>query len=286
MGVRRSGRMSRNATVAVGCVGLLSALVTLCGCSELGAAADSGLGGGSSAEARELLRDVADVLVASGSSQARTAMQMVSGGTRITIYAEGGFDYVRRMGELRVTLPMEESEPVTELFVPGALYMKNRGAGVPADKWVRINTADLPDGNLVTGGATDPITAAELLRGVQQATDLGLTEIDGEKLWHYRGITDIAAAAAAAAQPSRDQLTAAVGGFADTAVAFDAYLDRDGLLRKVRHHFSFANGDSGPPEGIDVVSTTALYDFGSPVRIVMPARDDIYSGTVGTNAGM
>jgi uncharacterized protein len=40
-----------------------------------------------------------------------------------------------------------EQRPITELLAPGALFMKNRGAGVPPDKWVRIDT-----GTRGTGG--------------------------------------------------------------------------------------------------------------------------------------
>ncbi len=68
---------------------------------------------------------------------------------------------------------MDGHRPITELLTPGALYMKNRGAGVPDGKWVRIDTTALKDGNLVTGGVTDPMAAAELLRGASDVTYAG-----------------------------------------------------------------------------------------------------------------
>ena len=241
--------------------------LAVCGCSRTGAAAQRH-------DVREIIRQAADVLVAAGSSQAATAMQMASGGTRITLHGEGGFDYARRLGELRITLP--EGRPVTELFVPGELYMKNRGAGVPADKWVQVDVTTLPDGNLVTGGATDPITAAELLRGVAHAADLGESEVNGERLRHFRGVTDIAAAAERASGEWREQLAVAVGGFTEQDVPFDAYFDEHGLLREVRHQFSFARGT----EGVAVASTVTLYDFGTPVRIVLPEPGEVYAGAV------
>ena len=57
---------------------------------------------------------------------------------------------------------------------------------------------------------------------------------------------------------------------------FDAYLDDEGLLRKVRHRFSFAM--EGPP--VPVVSTMLLYGFGAPVSVQLPPRSDIYTGMV------
>ncbi|GAA1932804.1 lipoprotein [Streptomyces sodiiphilus] len=284
MVVRQHGRTGRNAVVAAGCAGLLLALLAVSGCSEQGAAADSGGGAVTRAEPQEVLRQAADVLAGTGSSQARTAMRMASGGTRITLHGEGGFDYTRGVGELLVSLPNQE-EPVTELFVDGALYMKNRGAGVPADKWVRLETAELSDGNLVTGGATHPMAAAELLRGVQQAAELGTKEVDGEILWRYQGVTDIAVAAEAAQGRAGEQLAAAIGGFMDTAVPFEAYVDGNGLLRKVRHRFRFASSSAGFPDGIDVVSTVTVYGFGTPVRVALPEPGDIYAGTIGASVG-
>ncbi|WP_243744759.1 hypothetical protein [Streptomyces hainanensis] len=255
-----------------GCVGLLSAVLTsaVSGCSGTGAAAD----GAARRQAAEAVRQVPEVLAESGSSQATTDMRMASGGTWITIHGEGGFDYAERRGLLRIALP--EGEPVTEVFVAGELYMKNRGAGVPSDKWVRVDVTTLPDGNVVTGGATDPITAVELLRGVSYAADLGFTEVDGETLRHYRGVTDIAAAAEAAPGAAGEQLAAAVDGFTDTEVPFDAYLDDQGLPRKIRHQFSFARGG----ESVDVASTVLLYDFGAPVRVELPDPGQVYTGTI------
>ncbi|MDT0305584.1 hypothetical protein RM780_01205 [Streptomyces sp. DSM 44917] len=293
MAVRRRGA-GRGAAGVLGALALgLAAVLGCSGCSGTGAAAEDGAAGGAAEgpgegevrrdaraqegqEAREAVRRVADRLAGAGSSQARTAMQMASGGTRVTLHGEGGFDYAGRVGELRVTLP--EGRTVTEVFTPGRLYMKNRGAGVPPEKWVQVETAALPDGNLVTGGATDPVTAAALLRGVRSAEDLGLAEVDGRRLRHYRGVTDIGDAARAAPDAeARRQLTAALGGFTESRVPFDLYVDAEGLPRKVRHHFSFAGDDRRP---IDVASTVLLHDFGTPVDVTLPQPSDVYAGAV------
>ncbi len=207
-------------------------------------------------------------------------MEMATGGTRVTIRGEGGVDFKNRMGQLLVLLPAdaagkEEHQPITELLVPGALYMKNRGAGVPADKWVRVDTTTLADGNLVTGGATDPLAAAELLRGAQEVTYVGETELAGEKVRHYQGTTDIGRAAQSASPAVKGALEAAAKGFSTDTVPFDAYLDRQGRLRKVRHRFTYVNNGV-----IDVSSTTLLYGFGTPVTVVLPASKDIYAGKI------
>lgn len=156
--------------------------------------------------------------------------------------------------------------------------MKNRGAGVPADKWVRVDTGTLSDGNLVTGGATDPFAAAEVLRGARTAELVGETEIDGTQVRHYRGTADLTTASRAASEGNRAPLRAAAEGFATARVPFDAYLDDDGRIRKVRHRFSFVNG--ARQGTIAVTSTTLLYDFGVPVTVRLPRPEDIYAGKI------
>ncbi|UNO40551.1 hypothetical protein [Streptomyces sp. MST-110588] len=234
------------------------------------------------------VRGSADALVRAGSSRVRTAMETASGGTRVAIRGAGAYDYRTTTGRLGVVLPDPAGagsgghRPITEILTPGALYMKNRGAGVPPDKWVRVDTGTLADGNLVTGGATDPLAAAELLRGAREVTYEGRERLDGVPVRHYRGSTDIGAAARAASPGTRSALAAAEKGFTTDVVPFDAYLDDAGRLRKVRQRFRFANGSS---QGTLVTSTTTLYDFGTPVAVGLPDDRDIYTGKIASGGG-
>ncbi|MFJ8542946.1 hypothetical protein ACIRFH_13200 [Streptomyces sp. NPDC093586] len=272
----RRGRKA-GATSVVGAVVGVGLAAT--GCSGQGAAAQDPRSG----DPVRVLHRAADRLVAAGSSKARTAMEMASGGTRVTIRGEGVYDFRERLGRLKVKLPQDPAgtsghRPITELLTPGALFMKNRGAGVPDDKWVRVATATLSDGNLVTGGATDPFAAAEVLRGTRTATYVGRTEVAGTAVRHYRGTADLARAARDASDGNRAALSAAAEGFATAEVPFDAYLDDAGRIRKVRHRFSFANRQGGGT--VAVASTTLLYDFGAAVRVRLPEDEDIYAGRI------
>ncbi|MEU8891286.1 hypothetical protein [Streptomyces sp. NPDC048442] len=247
---------------------------TTAGCSGGGAVAEDRRGG----DPGGTVRRAADVVLRAGSAgDVRTAMEMAAGGTRVTIRGTGNYDFRGRSGQLRVLLPtgpagQQEHRPMVEVFAPGALFMKNRGAGVPADKWVRIETASLSDGNLVTGGATDPLAAVELLRGAREVSYVG--EENG--LRHYRGVADLGRAARAATAELRGPLGAAAKGLFGKGVAFDAYLDDLGRVRKVRHRFSFVNAG----KAVAVTSTTGLEGFGRPVRIVLPPVKDIYLGKI------
>ncbi|MFI1166058.1 hypothetical protein ACH4UM_21160 [Streptomyces sp. NPDC020801] len=263
---------------------VLAAGLVLCacatGCSGSGAAAEDARAAG---DPVRTLREAPDALLRAASSKARTAMEMATGGTRVTIRGEGGYDFRGQLGKLTVVLPQDpagsvEHRPITELLAPGALYMKNRGAGVPADKWVRVDTATLSDGNLVTGGATDPFAAAEVLRGTRTATYVGRTEVAGAAVLHYRGTADLALAARSATAAGAAALKAAAKGFATTDVPFDVYLDEQGRIRKLRQRFVFVNGQRQGT--VAVFSTTLLYAFGTPVAVTLPRPKDIYAGLI------
>ncbi|MFE1247192.1 hypothetical protein [Streptomyces sp. NPDC058735] len=277
---RQRERWRGRTGAAVAAAGVATAVgIGAGGCAGGAAVAGDARGG----DAVVALREAADRLVEAGSSQARTSMEMAAGGTRVTIRGAGVYDYRERLGRLRVLLPQDPAgtaghRPITELLAPGALFMKNRGAGVPPDKWVRLETGTLSDGNLVTGGATDPFTAAEVLRGTRSATYVGRTEVAGAGVRHYRGTADLGDAAGRASKGNAGALRAAAKGFATARVPFDAYLDDEGRIRKVRHRFSFVNGRQKSP--VAVASTTLLYDFGAPVRVRLPDEDDIYAGRI------
>ncbi|MEU6808920.1 hypothetical protein ABZ920_07920 [Streptomyces sp. NPDC046831] len=275
----RAGSRTRRGAGGTALAAGLVVCVCATGCSGGAAAEDAR----AASDPVRTLRGAADALLRAGSSQARTSMEMAAGGTRVTIRGEGAYDFRRQLGRLTVVLPQDpagvpEYRPITELLAPGALFMKNRGAGVPADKWVRVDTATSSDGNLVTGGATDPLTAAEVLRGTRAATYLGRTEVAGTAVRHYRGTADLALAAEHASAAAAAALEAAAKGFATAEVPFDVYLDDAGRVRKIRQRFSFVNGQRRGT--VAVVSTTLLYGFGTPVTVRLPRPDDIYAGRI------
>lgn len=289
--VAQQGRRTDGGVLAVAVAGLVFCVA---GCSVVRAGAENPRPGvddarpaaegvPSGAASAAVLRGAAAALERAGSARTRTSMEMATGGTRVTIHGEGVYDFARRWGRLTVSLPKDpagadEHRPITELLAPGALYMKNRGAGVPADKWVRVDTATLSDGNLVTGGATDPFAAAELLRGVRTATYVGRTEVAGTPVLHYRGTADLGLAARSASKGNREVLLAAAKGFATAEVPFDVYLDDEGRIRKLRNRFSFVNGHRSG--AVAVASTMLLYDFGVPARVRLPEAGDIYAGKI------
>jgi hypothetical protein len=227
----------------------------------------------------------------------RTTVESAVGGTRLPIRGSGVYDFAGRLGRLRLVFPNDasgtpEHSPITELLAPSVLFMLGRGAGIPPDKWLRADTDTIADGNLVSGGATDPLLAAELLRGTRTVTASRVERLHGATVRHFRGTTNVGLAARAVyAAPSGAQgaLAAAAGGLADPTAPFDAYLDRWGRLRMVRYRFLVRDegqpgreGAAGAPRTVSVLSTTELYDFGAHAAVDLPESADIYPGAIGS----
>jgi hypothetical protein len=273
-------RRRRRAAAAVAGIGVAAGLVGVTACSGGSAGAEDRL----PADPRSAVAQAADALVRAGTSRVRTTMVVTGDGAPRTITGSGAFDYGRQLGEVTVVLPPGAAEPgpVTEVFAPGALYMRNRGDGVPEDKWVRVDTTRLADGDLVTGGATDPLTAARLLAGVRSVAALGEERVQGARVRHYRGTTDLAAAASAAAPAVRGPLEAAARDFATTAVPFDAYLDDQGRLRQIREVFSYVAAGG---RRMTVTATTTVYGFGASASIALPPAADSYPGLIVSPGG-
>ncbi|WP_436786086.1 hypothetical protein [Yinghuangia sp. YIM S10712] len=266
------------------CIGALG--LTGCGGGE-----DAGpTGGAESAEAVAAVKAAAATTVEAGSSRTRTTMTMQSGDRTVVLTGEGLFDYRKRIGTVSVQVPedsgAEAKGPLQEIVTPEALYMKNASPDVPPDKWVRIDMQGLADGNLVSGGSTDPTTSFEILRGVNDDVSyLGTKDFGGTQVRHYKGTLDLKKAHDATPENLRAPLAAALKSFSSGTIPFEVYLDEQGRLRRVQEEFNLASAGAGGKAGkqtAKVVSAAELYDFGVPVDVQPPRPEELYVSPTAT----
>ncbi|MER7772185.1 hypothetical protein [Kitasatospora sp. NPDC096140] len=256
-----------------------------------GAAGCTGSGGGSSdqqsnapdqlaADPLTAVRNAADITGRTGSAHTATELVTESAEKKASFSGTGGYDYVKRIGRLEVQVPpgAATTGKIVEVVLPGTVYLQNSGAKVPEGKWVKLDVRQLPDGNLVSSGATDPASAAGALRGAQKADAVGTETVDGVALHHYRGTLDLAKAADATGGRGGDGLRMGAQTFTVKEVPYDAWLDDQGRLHKVVEVFTFAGvaGSKEAKDQVKVTSTTALADFGKPVEAAEPSASDIY----------
>lgn len=260
--------------------------VTLTACGGGGAGHEAGSSADQlSADPLTAVRSAADITGRTGSVQAVTELTTESGEKKAVFNGTGGYDYVKRIGRLEITVPpgAATTGKIVEVVLPGTVYLQNSGAKIPEGKWVKLDIRQLPDGNLVSSGATDPASAAGALRGAQQAELVGSETAGGVELKHYKGVLDLAKAAEATGGRGGDGLRMAAQTFTVKEIPYEVWLDGQGRLHKVVQTFSFAGvaGSKQPKDQVRVVSTLALSEFGKPVQAVEPAPADIYSMQAG-----
>jgi hypothetical protein len=225
-----------------------------------------------------------------------------------TMHGTGFFDFSRSVGQMDLSTAKGSVQEVltpAELFVrtapPSTASHGQTQAAAPAaaaDKgWMASDIGRVFDGNLVTGGSTDPGMVFAMLGGVQPDVKLvGQEKVRDVQVAHYHGTLDLADAANALSAPSvgpsagpaakpsapvdpaaaanaaadKKALTNASRAFRTTKIPFDAYLDGDGRLRRFVASFSFVV--PGPNKVVaEVSSATDLFGFGIPVNVVTPS---------------
>jgi hypothetical protein len=215
-------------------------------------------------------------------AQVETSTTMSVAGASQVFTGSGAFDFDTEVGYISLQEP-KSSTPLEEIITPSVLYMREQiQSGKPADaasgKWRWVDATKLPDGDLISAGCTSPVFDLALLRGVSAQTVkyAGPATVNGTAVAHYTGTLDLVAAAGLAAEPIKSELLAAAHSFSQQDVAFDAYLDAQGELRRVTAHFSFRAAP--PAQGmVTITAITDLFSLGSPVTVSTPAAADLAS---------
>lgn len=247
--------------------------------ASLAVASCSGSGDGVSVAANPVaaVRAAGTASMKIGTAQVATSVAMTVAGKTDQFSGTGSFDFARQLGSITLTVPPDVNAHGTldEVVTPTTLYMRPGGG---TGKWVRVDSAKLADGDLISAGYTSPILAFALLGGAG-ASGGAVTYVGQDKVYsipvaHYSGTLDLSAAAAAAPAPENAALGAAARSFTKKAVPFDVYLDAQGRVLRFVAHFEFPA--PAPQKGtVSIVSSTDLYSLGKPVSVATPAAADV-----------
>lgn len=254
---------------------------TLAGCSgdADGGAAPSG--------AQAVLAAAPDRTIGAGS--ARIAIDAaLRGQTRGSLTGEGAFSFDSGRGRLELDLgPLGlAGAGRTEVLLDGdVVFLKLGGAlpGLGARPWVRIDLGSLGKGQgdsieaLRQLRANDPRAVIHELRGVTgDAVKVGTEVVRGAETTRYRATVDLDKAAASAPVEVRGHLAEVARQLGTSELEMDAWLDADGLLRRLQYTIDLASlDDSAPAKGTGtgtLVATLELFDFGADVAVEAPAK--------------
>ena len=262
------------------CVALSALLLLLIACGD-----DSST---SSVEAARSLAAASEKTLEEESSKVSVSVSVDSsdgslpqGGYR----AQGAFDYVNSKGRMTVNLgklPVaggSDAGSVNVVFDESVIYMKLPGLqeSLPTSKpWVRIDVKEL---QRQSGGASqfnafgqaDPSQYLQFLQGAGKVERLGSETVRDAETTHYKTVVDLRKAVRQAPAEMRSTLTQAIEASGAKDVPVNAWIDSEGLLRRVRYSYG------GPDQTGSLSSsiTVDFYDFGSTVEASPPPADQV-----------
>jgi hypothetical protein len=266
------GRVGSTAVFAL--LGVCGATLLTSGCSSSGVPV--------AADPAAAVSDAVAAAAKIHSAQVETSTTMAVDGASEVFTGSGAFDFDTEIGYISLAEP-KATTPLEEIITPSVLYMRDqiqtgKSTDAASAKWRWVNATQLPDGDLISAGCTSPVFDFALLRGVSAATVkyVGQSTVNGTAVAHYTGTLDLASAAGQAAEPIKSELLAAAHSFSQQDVAFDAYLDAQGELRRVTAHFSFPA--AAPAHGqVAITAITDLFSLNAPVTVAAPGAADLAS---------
>ena len=218
-------------------------------------AAGCGAKESSIADSEEALKDA-------GTSRIEWRLEQNSVEWRPSLSGVGTIDYAKERGEVVVVVERQKSKESSSQEMRAVYIGRDSYLAVPyrgKTLWQKLHgyEATGPDRFAPGPGGVRPDEVLDLLvKSSKKVEHLESDEIRGVSTEHYRAHID----------------EKAMGDDADfyerRGLVIDAWIDDDGLLRRIRIPFG---GTEGPVEVID------LYDFGVPVDIEAPPADEVIS---------
>ncbi|MGI8790429.1 MAG: hypothetical protein ACR2I4_06035, partial [Actinomycetota bacterium] len=199
--------------------------------------------------------------------------------------AQGAFDYSNNKGHMSVDLGQlpvvagSDAGSVNVVFDESVIYMKLPGLqeSVPTTKpWVRIDVKEL---QRQSGGASqfnafgqaDPSQYLQFLQGAGKVEELGSETVRDVETTRYKAVVNLSEAVKQAPAETRKTLSRAIKASESNSVPVNAWIDSEGLLRRVRYSYGNSEQTGGLSSSIEV----DFYDFGTSVEIRLPAPDQV-----------
>lgn len=292
----------RVAAATVAFVGLGAMSLSACGKASDDQQADVIVGGVKSDDsAGAVIARASESTTAVGSGRMRIDVEMSGGplGAGGTFSGTGSFSGSRAelrldMGQLfEQMMPAQASGTpafvMHEIVDGSTVYVKvDSGLPIPGlDGWTKLD-AGAGAGAATTGGlgvSSGPTGFLESMKGAGQSVEeVGTDTVDGAPVTVYKGTIDPQAALAASPDKA-DELEGALDQLGGTTMSFTAWIDDQGLVRKMQFDVVGDQSKAAP----DMTMTMELYDLGTPVTIDLPPADQVTDGSrlkdFGTNGG-
>jgi len=170
-------------------------------------------------------------------------------------------------------VPGAPEDASMEMIVDGStIYL--RGAFLPDAGWIRVDAdAEGLEGLAVGSGSSDPSAFLDYLRGADDVQVVGAEQVNGVDTTHFRGTLDLGEiveqAPAEARRDAREAIEQLEAELGDLTTGFEAWVDGDGIPRRVRFSFEPQAGEGSFEIEMEIVR------IGGDVEITVPPKSQV-----------
>ncbi len=202
--------------------------------------------------------------------------------------AEGVVDFAGQRGQMTMTLsglPGQDGATIEAVADDFIIYMKSplldpvlKGP----ESWVSIDLQaageEMGIDMKALAGQSDPSQMLDYLQGTTDVEEIGTEEVRNVDTTHYRFKLDFEELAETGPEEIRESVKVMVEDFGFRALPGEIWLDEQGLVRRLFYEFEYRlpdaaeDGTFGP---LKQEMTIDYYDFGVPVNIEVPPKDDV-----------
>ena len=152
----------------------------------------------------------------------------------------------------------------------GVMYMDTEGVegmdGQAPTRWISFDVSSLGMDEVLSGGIPDnPLGVTDLFEGAENVEDLGMDEIDGESVKHYRVTVD--AAAALDEMPQLEEQLDASGAEMPDTIVYDVWVTEGNTIRRMVFEMDML--------GQNVTTDMVVSDMGDIDPIELPDPADV-----------
>ena len=254
------------------------------------------------------MRKSAEATLGKGTAKVEMSMDLTIKGQAVTMRGTGAFDQVNKRGQLDFDLkdfaklsgpslpPSVASafdQPMTVILDGTVEYIRfpllSQSPVSGGKEWLKIDLAAANSslGDLLGSGSggtfgSDPTSFLQFLEGTGKIAKVGDEDVRDVATTHFSGSYTLKDALDSLPADRRDKVEKAFTGLGlsdaarDQEIPFDAWVDNDGLIRRLRitvDPSTFTTQTSTPVGKVTI--TMELFDFGAPVDITIPSDDDV-----------
>lgn len=233
--------------------------------SSGGASESEGSSGGDSGgelTTANFFDEVLEAQRAAGSFKGRATT--TTAGTSMTIETEAKYEGDEALSHGKTTAGSPQQ--LETVSASGVVYLKSAGLGVPAGKWLKIDSKDPANKDnpfAALAAISDPETALRAMGDLDSLELVGTEKMDGVDADHYKAVMNTKSYAKVLGLPADAATTL------PKTIPFDIWIDGDN--RPVKYDVSLS------VQGITTSTSQTYYDYGADVEVTVPEDSDTVS---------